>query len=675
MSENKLSSEKSLYLKQHAENPVHWWPYGEQALNKAKDLNKLVFVSIGYSSCHWCHVMAHESFEDETTAKFLNEHFVSIKVDREEYPDVDQYFQTACSIMTGRGGWPLTVFLTPEGLPFFAGTYFPKEGRQGLPSFMEILKQISDLYQKNPDQIKESAENLVKEIQSPPSLEKKVQFQGHFPPPSAVMNALKSFADVKNGGYGEAPKFPHFPFYEWACEQILEGMIPQDLGKHIAESIEKMLMGGMYDHVKGGIHRYSTDANFMVPHFEKMLYDQAGLLKVLAKLSQFYPAPIVYDSILQTIDYLRTEMVDESGYFFSAQDADSEGVEGLYFTFSKEEFVESFKDAPEAQRAKLEHYLKVFQITDKGNFDHGLNVISLNPDLKGNYYQQDGWQEVREIRRRLLEMRKFRMPPATDRKGLAGWNFMLLSALTDVVQYCQIDVIQNEAFSLIQPTIEGCLKTFMMEKDGRHLIRHSTTLDNQAIYLEDYVNFAESQLRLYEVTGNQIFKNNSLESAEFILKHFVENGEVYQTALGTDKFRRQRASFYDQSYRSPVMTLIILLSRLSVFKSEFRPETIFGEKLQDMVQFALTSPLGHGEGLRAFTYPQDIFRKIEVPQKWNEFGEFQEMKTHFFSRFILDYHNRDEDSYQICTRDTCEVSGKGLEMFKSLFKVKEEKDA
>jgi uncharacterized protein YyaL (SSP411 family) len=675
MSENKLALESSLYLKQHAENPVHWWPYNDQALRTARELNKLIFVSIGYSSCHWCHVMAHESFEDETTANFLNEHFVSIKVDREEFPDVDSYFQNACSIMTGRGGWPLTVFLTPDGKPFFAGTYFPKVGRPGLPGFMEILKHITDLYKNSPEQIKESAENLVNEIKKPNTLERKVQFQGHFPPPSAIMNALKNFADTKNGGYGEPPKFPHFPFYEWAAEQILEGMIPQELGKHVAESIERMLMGGMYDHVKGGIHRYSTDAQFMVPHFEKMLYDQAGLLKVLSRVSQFYPAPIIYDGILQTIDYLRSEMVDDSGYFFSAQDADSEGVEGLYFTFSKEEFVESFQEAPEAQRAKIDYYLNVFQITDKGNFAHGLNVISLNPELKNEYYLQDGWQEIREIRRRLLELRKFRMPPATDRKGLASWNFMLISALIDVVQYCQIDVIQNEAFSLIQPTIEGCLKTFLIERDGRHLIRHSTTLENQPIYLEDYVNFAESQLRLYEITGNQIFKTNAIESVDFSLKHFMENGELYLTAFASGPFERQRAPLYDQSYRSPVMTLVILLSRLSVFRADFRPEVIFGEKYQEMVQFTLTSPLGHGEGLKAFTYPQDIYRKIEVPLAWNENADFQEMRTHFFSRFVMDYHDRKDETYQICTRDACEAQGKGFEQFKTIFKVREEKDA
>ena len=357
MSENKLHLEKSLYLKQHAENPIHWYGYGDEALNKARKENKLIFLSIGYSSCHWCHVLAHESFEDEITAKYLNDKFVSIKVDREEYPDLDHYYQSACSLMTGRGGWPLTVFLTPEGKPFFAGTYFAKVGRQGMPSFMEVLNHISDLYQKDPKAVELSADNLMNELKKPVVLEKKVEFKGHFPPPSAILNALKNYADAENGGYGKAPKFPHFSFFEWATEQILEGMVPKEQGQHIVESIERMMMGGLYDHAKGGIHRYSTDEKFMVPHFEKMLYDQAGLLKILPKLSQFYPSPLIFDGILQTLDYLRTEMISDEGYFFSAQDADSEGTEGLYFTFSKEEFEASFDDASEDQKKKIPHLI------------------------------------------------------------------------------------------------------------------------------------------------------------------------------------------------------------------------------------------------------------------------------------------------------------------------------
>ncbi len=674
MSENNLRFENSLYLKQHAENPIHWQAYGEQPLNKAKELNRPIFLSIGYSSCHWCHVMAHESFENVETANFLNEHFVSIKIDREEYPDLDHYYQSACSIMTGRGGWPLSVFLTPDGKPFFVGTYFPNKARQGMPAFMDVLKQISDNWKTNPSQIIENANKLVEEIKKPISLEKKIEFQGHFPGPSAIMNALKNYADVKNGGYGQAPKFPHFSFYEWACEQILEGMIPQEQGQHIVETIEKMLMGGLFDHAKGGIHRYSVDDKFLVPHFEKMLYDQAGLLKVLAKLSQFYPSPLVFDGILQTLDYLKSEMIAEENYFFAAQDADSEGTEGLYFTYTKEEFEQSFEDAPPEQKIKLDKYLEMFNITEKGNFEHGLNVLSLNPAMKAQYYTQDGWQEVRDIRRRLLEQRKLRMPPATDRKGIAAWNYMLLSALADVVQYCPVAVIQNQAFEIIKETVEGCLKQFIrLNESDKHILRHTNTLEKQAIYLEDYVNFCDAQLRLYEVTGNQIFKKNAIETLDFTIQNFIKDGEVYMTSLNgsTPGIDNMTAPYFDQSYRSPVMTLVLLLSRFALFNPAYAPANILKDKFENLPQYALTNPLGHGEGLRALTYPQEIFRKIEVPTEWLEKEEFLNIRTHFFSRFVMDYHDRKDDSYQLCTTSACETSGKGLEQFQNLFQMKE----
>ena len=676
MSENKLHLEKSLYLKQHAENPIHWWAYGEQALNKAKELNKPIFLSVGYSSCHWCHVMAHESFEDQATAKFLNENFISVKVDREEYPDLDNYYQNVCSLLTGRGGWPLTVFLTPDGKPFIAGTYFPKVAREGVPSFMELLKHIEKLHVNKDKTILENAEKIVEELNKPKVIENKIAFQGHFPAPSQVINALSNYADKTNGGYGQAPKFPHFPFFEWASEQILEGMIPKEQGQHIVETVEKMLMGGMYDHLKGGMHRYSVDDKFMVPHFEKMLYDQAGLLKVLSKVSQFYPSPIIYDSILQTLDYISSEMMSEDGYFFSAQDADSEGQEGLYFTFSKEEFIESFEAAPAEQKEKLDYYLKIFNITDQGNFEHKLNVISLNSEFKNEFYTQDGWQEVREIRRRLLEQRKMRMPPATDRKGIASWNYMILSALCDVVQYCPIDVIQSQAFNLVKTSVEGCLKQFIMEdpETNKHVIRHVSTIDSQALYLEDYVNFTDAQLRLYEISGNQTFKKNALETLDFIVNNFIKEKEVYTTTLATATvgFDNLVAPNFDQSYRSAVMTLVLLLNRMSVFDSKFSPNAIFGEKFEDFAQFTLINPLGHGEGLRALTYPKDIYRKVEVPAHWLTIPEFLQLRNHFFGRFVLDYHLKEDESFQICSATACEVTNTGFENFKNMFTVKDE---
>lgn len=677
MSENKLRYEKSLYLQQHAENPINWYAYGEQPLEKAKELGKPIFLSIGYSSCHWCHVMAHESFESVETASYLNENFVSIKIDREEYPDLDHYYQTVCQLLAGRGGWPLSVFLTPDGKPFFAGTYFPKVAKQGLPSFTDVLKQLTDAWKKNPQEIIDSSNKITEEIRKPVQLEKKIEFKGHFPGPSAVMNALKQFADEKNGGYGKPPKFPHFAFYEWACEQILEGMIPQEQGQHIVDTIERMLMGGLYDHVKGGIHRYSTDDKYLVPHFEKMLYDQAGLLRLLSKLSQFYPSPIVFDGILQTLDYLKSEMVSDDGYFFSAQDADSEGTEGLYFTFSKEEFEGSFEEAPAEQKIKVDQYLEMFNITEKGNFDHGLNVISLNREMKDKFYTPEGWQEIREIRGRLLEQRKLRIPPATDRKGLAAWNYMLMSSLVDVVQYCPIDVIKDSAFELIQATVEGCVKQFIFNEGPAHYLKHSNTLEKQALYLEDYVNFADSQLRLYEISGNETFKTNALDTADFVVKHFIKDEVIYVTALenSTKGVDNLEAPLYDQSYRSAGMTLVHLLSRLSVIKAEFSPKEIFKTKYEQFAQYVLSNPLGHGEGLRALTYPLQIYKKIEVPAEWIENADFREMRTHFFSRFVITYHNQKDDSFQICSSTACENTGKGFDKFQSLFKMRDSENA
>jgi uncharacterized protein YyaL (SSP411 family) len=371
-------------------------------------------------------------------------------------------------------------------------------------------------------------------------------------------------------------------------------------------------------------------------------------------------------------------MVAEEGYFFSAQDADSEGQEGLYFTFTKEEFEASFDSAPQEQKEKIETFCQYFNITKEGNFDHQLNVVSLNPEFKTEFYDQDGWQEIREVRRRLLEQRKMRIPPATDRKGVAGWNYMILSALADVVQYCSIDVIQNQALNLIKQTVEGCLKQFIHtdKKSGKHVIRHVNTLEAQALYLEDYVNFSDAQLRLYEISGNDIFKKNALETVDYIIQNFMRENQLYLTAIenSTPGFDNLVAPTFDQSYRSSVMTLAHLLNRVSVLDHKFSPEEIFGEKYADFAQFTLTNPLGHGEGLRAMTYPKDIFRKVEVPLSWLENQDFLEMRSHFFSRFVVTYQSSDSESFQICTRNSCEVQGKGMAKFKELFQVQESAD-
>ncbi|MBY0517392.1 MAG: DUF255 domain-containing protein [Bacteriovoracaceae bacterium] len=660
MSQNKLSLEKSAYLLQHAENPIHWRPYSQEALNKAKELDRPIFLSIGYSACHWCHVMAHESFEDQATAKILNDNYVCIKVDREEFPHIDHLYQTVAAAANGRGGWPLSVFLTPKLNPFFVGTYFSKTPKQGVPSFTEILQHLNTVYTQNRNDIELKGEELLGEIGKAPKLEKKVQFDGHFPAPSAIMNALSNYADKTNGGYGAAPKFPHYPFLEWACEQILEGMIPQELGQHVVDTVEKMMMGGMYDHLKGGAHRYSTDANWMIPHFEKMLYDQAGLLKVLAKMTPFYPSPLLFDGILQTLEYLHSEMVSEESYFMSAQDADSEGHEGLYFSFGKDEFTESLKNNAGELGEYQTKWEEWFRLSEKGNFENGLNVISLDPKFKQDFYSPEGWEVVRKIRNTLLEDRKMRIPPATDRKGIASWNFMILSALCDVIQYTRVPEITQAALRLLHHVIEGVSGTFIaVDSKGRHVLKHTTSTDNTPLYLEDYVQFCHSQLRLYEVTSTETFLINAKETLDFIKKEFMnKEREPSVTALAQTDF--MRAPIADQSHCSSVSTLLNITTRLSVIYPEYHPKEFWGEMWEEYIQLALSNPVAHGEALRAFTYPLNIYRKVEVPAAWVNDEEFQRLRSHFLGRFVLCYHTRNDEKWQVCNRDTCEKQDEGL---------------
>ena len=373
---NRLRGEKSLYLIQHRDNPVYWWPYGQRALERARDEDKPIFLSVGYSSCHWCHVMAHESFEDRKTADFLNAHFVSIKVDREELPDVDDYFQLACQCFGRPGGWPLSVFLTPRMQPFFVGTYFPKVPRHpGQTPFLALLHDLREAFEDDRERVESSALTIAREIERtdaprPGGAARSLR-------PNSVMDGAARFADDEHGGYGQAPKFPRFAFFEWALDRALEGTLSGEHARHVRLSVEKMLAGGIFDHVGGGIHRYSTDRYWLVPHFEKMLYDQAGLLGVLARMSHAYPSPLVSDAIADTLDYLAREMVSPEGYLFASQDADSEGGEGLFFTYTRDEFDRLLSEGGDLA-PKLKDLRQWFRISSEGNFGAGRSVVSLD---------------------------------------------------------------------------------------------------------------------------------------------------------------------------------------------------------------------------------------------------------------------------------------------------------
>ncbi len=674
---NLLKNERSIYLKQHENNPVNWYSYSYEAIEKAQKENKPIFLSVGYSTCHWCHVMAHESFESQEIAEVLNKHFICIKVDREEHPDLDQYYQKACQLFTGRGGWPLSVFLTPQMKPFFVGTYFPNKSRQGMPSFKEVLEKLNHAYTHEAETVKANAESITQSILKEEKPNQEVKFEGHFPHPASLMQALESFQDNKNGGYGDAPKFPHFAFFEWAIEQTLEGMLEQKQAEHIVKSVEKILCGGIFDHAKGGIHRYSVDSKWLVPNFEKILYNQYGLVSVLAKTSLFHATPLVCDALYLTLEYLKTQMQADAGFFFAAQDADSEGKEGLYFSFTEEEFKEIIAALPKEHQAKAEEIKTWFQISSKGNFEHNLNVISLAHEKLEELQKKENWEIIRQIRQLIVEERKNRIPPHTDNKGISSWNFHLVSALVDVIQYCRIDVIKKMAHELIQSSLEGIHKEFLTDstQTGKLILKQTNTKAESKQLFENYVAFSQMQLRLYEVSGIKTYLNNGLHTLDFIFEEYYKDGKFYTRPIKNETmepFANLEVSLFDQSYRSSLATFILLVRKWYPVTLKHEQLEIINELLRDKKKEILMNPFGYGEALRAVTYPQEIYRKLEVPVSWLKEQQFIQFLPFFSNRFTLIYHEDQKNFWQICHSSACERQGNDIESFVKVFSQNKE---
>lgn len=681
---NHLKYENSIYLKQHQTNPVNWWPFSPDAILKAKENNKPIFLSIGHASSHWCQIMAKESFSNSEIAKILNENFICIKVDRDEYPDIDNYYQMACQLFTRKGGWPLSAFLLPDMKPFYVGTYFPATPSNECISFKEIISELANTYKSNHQQaIKNAAEatNAIEEGLTPKGI---VQYEGHFPHPMSILKAVSSFKDKEFGGYGQEPKFPNFSFYEWAIEQMLEGKIEKEEGEHIVNTIEKILMGGIFDQVRGGIHSYSTDKKWLVPHFEKILYDQAGLLSVLAKVSLIWPSPLVFDAIIMTLDYLENEMLSEQKYFFSSQGSDSEGVEGLYYTFLKEEFEDALNQVDGKDKIlskKIENIEKWFAITQEGNFARPskLNILSLNDNCKGEFFTPENWDIIRKVRQALHNSRKKRIPPLTDSKGVASWNFMLLSALADTFQYCKIDIIKRQAMQLIESTVESILETFVLShKVDQVKIRHTTTLELSFPYLEDHISLADCLLRIYEVTGNSRYKDMFYDSLKSIHHDFIKDNNVYTRSFSTSDhtlYPNIKVSPFDHTIRSPLSTLIALTRRGALLFMDPELLSPINKILENHPHQALKSPLDAGEALRALTYPDEAYRVMQVPQSWINKDHFINFLPYFLPRFVIDYHTEENEKWHISSLTQCELEGEQLDNFiKELTPPSEESD-
>ncbi len=518
---NHLIKETSPYLMQHAHNPVEWFAWSDEALQKAKNENKPILVSIGYSACHWCHVMEKESFEDEGTAAIMNEYFVNIKVDREERPDIDHIYMDAVQAMTGQGGWPLNVFLTPDAKPFYGGTYFPQRSYANRPSWKDVLLSIHEAFSERNGDIYAQADNLIAHLQNANSFGISKKEDGFFSENSlakATENIMQQ-ADMVWGGFGHAPKFPQtFSIQFLLCEYHFtnnENILQQAL-----LSLDRMILGGIYDQIGGGFARYSTDGKWQAPHFEKMLYDNALLIKTLSDAFLITKKELYQKTIELTIEFLEREMLDVSGGFYCALDADSEGVEGKFYTWTKE-------DIKKTIGGNAELFCTAYDVKENGNWE-GTNILWLPNDLREvteQFAVSPGELEniLRACREKLLTERNKRIRPNTDDKILLSWNGVLIASLCKA-----FSTLGNEHYLLLAEKCFSFLeKNIFDEKRNVWLHTWKNSRGKIDAFLDDYALLIDACIHLQEVTGNVLYLQKAKTITEFVIENFSDETETF----------------------------------------------------------------------------------------------------------------------------------------------------
>ena len=541
---NRLAEATSPYLLQHADNPVDWFPWGEEASTKARSEDKPIFLSIGYAACHWCHVMERESFEDPETAAYLNRHFVAIKVDREERPDLDAIYMDAVQAMTGQGGWPLTAFLTPEGKPFFAGTYFPRAPAHGMPSFRQVLEGIEEAWRGRRDDLERQAGRVVEAISRAASLEASTDPLTDAIASEALASLGRAF-DPAYGGFGSAPKFPQPMTLEFALRMAVRGSA--DARSMVTTTLDRMASGGIYDHLGGGFARYSTDARWLVPHFEKMLSDNAQLAQLYTRAWQVTREPRYRRVATETLTYLLREMRQPGGGFSSSQDADSEGVEGRFFTWSWEELVGV---VGEDRAAAL-------GATPEGNWE-GTNVLW----LPGGADEAEGLAEARAA---LSEVRERRVRPATDDKVLTAWNAMTIQALAEAASAFDEPSYLKAAIRTAEFLLEN-----LRAPDGRLLRSWRDGTPGGPGYADDHALLASALLALYARTADLRWFREAARLADELERLFADTdrGGFFQTGADVDALVVRPKELYDNAVPSGNSAAADVLLRLSLLTGD-----------------------------------------------------------------------------------------------------------
>ncbi|QEG36867.1 thioredoxin domain-containing protein [Bythopirellula goksoeyrii] len=552
---NRLANESSPYLLQHKDNPVDWYPWGPEALELARKEEKPIFLSIGYSACHWCHVMEHESFENEAIAKSLNEKFVCIKVDREERPDLDQVYMNAVQMLTGRGGWPMSVFLTPDLKPFYGGTYWPPEPKHGMPGFGQVIDAVAGAWINNRDAALETAERLTAE------LSKSVQGSGAEAKVSAswIAGAAGHFRqsyDSSYGGFGGAPKFPapmslRLLMRDWYRRQEQSSL---DM---VRGTLDHMAAGGIYDHLGGGFARYSVDARWLVPHFEKMLYDNAQLALAYLEAYQITGDENYAQVVRETLDYVLRDMTDPAGGFYSSEDADSEGVEGKFYTWTPEQLREVLDDSAAAT------FAKIYDVSEEGNFEHS-NILNLPKiiDQHAKIMGRDSAElhrELAESRSKLFTAREKRIHPHKDDKVLVAWNGLTIEALAEAGA-----VLDEPKYLAAAEKAADFLLSDLREADGRllHTWRHGEA--KVQAYLDDYTYLANGLITLYEATFVARYLEEAISLMDVVLARFAdeEQGGFFFTADDQEKLLVRNKDFTDNAVPSGNAMAALILVKL-----------------------------------------------------------------------------------------------------------------
>ena len=601
---NRLIKETSPYLLQHAHNPVDWYPWGEEAFTAARSENKPILLSIGYSACHWCHVMEHESFENEDIARLMNENFVSIKVDREERPDLDQIYMNAVQMMTHHGGWPMTVFLTPEGVPFYGGTYFPPEDRYNMPGFPRVLISMTEAYRERPEDVEQTGASIIAELNRLSLARESNEPLNQALLDHAFRGIAKSY-DRVNGGFGGAPKFPPAMTLEFLL-RVYHRTGNQEALDIVANSCRKMADGGIYDQLGGGFHRYSTDAKWLVPHFEKMLYDNALLSKLYLHYYQLTHDESARGIAEGILDYVAREMTDANGGFYSTQDADSEGEEGKYFVWSTDEiaFVLDKEDSA--------LFLVYYDVTQGGNFE-GKNILNVTRTLedvaaKVNVTPEHLRQSLERSRRRLFELRENRVKPDRDEKILTAWNGMMLAsfaeaaAILDREDYLEI-ARRNARFVFDNLRRDDLLlRTY---KDGTAKLN---------AYLEDYSFLSDGLLTLYEATGELEWFEATLAITNKMVEEFWDDqdGGFFYTGRSHESLIVRSKDYFDNATPSGNSVAAEVMLRLAALTDNNDYRRMAVTILRLMADSLRRYPSGFGRALCALDFYLGTPKEIAI---------------------------------------------------------------